>query len=90
MSVRAGGTVAALIGIAASVITGATGVVSQSLGHAIAFLLIAAIAGSAVITSWLFLSEARPRTLRNDLVTNAEPKAPLGRSAGDPLRVDGT
>ena len=51
MSVRAGGTVAALIGIAASVITGVTGVVSQSLGHAIAFLLSAAIAGSAVITS---------------------------------------
>jgi MFS family permease len=54
------GTVTALSGVAASVSTGVTGVVSQTLGRTTAFLLIAAIASSAVIVSWLFLSETRP------------------------------
>ena len=54
------GTVNALIGIAAAISTGVTGFLSQSFGHTAAFLLIAAIAVSAVFMSWLFLSETRP------------------------------
>jgi MFS family permease len=54
------GTVGALIGIAAAISTSITGFISQSFGHTAAFLLIAAIAVSAVFMSWLFLSETRP------------------------------
>jgi len=54
------GTIGALIGIAASISIGVTGLLSQNFGHTAAFLLIAATAVSAVLMSWLFLSETRP------------------------------
>jgi MFS family permease len=54
------GAVGAMLGIAASISTSFTGLISQHFGHATAFVLIGAIAAAAVLMSWLFLAETRP------------------------------
>jgi MFS family permease len=54
------GTVGALIGIAASASTLATGYLFQSIGPAGGFIAIAAVAGAATALIWIFISETKP------------------------------
>jgi MFS family permease len=54
------GIVSALIGIAASLSIVVTGFVSEEFGRRVGFLFIAAIACTATIVLWLFLSETKP------------------------------
>jgi sugar phosphate permease len=56
----ASGTVGAMNAIAAAASTAITGLVFQNFGHGVTFSLIAAVAASATVMSWLFLSETRP------------------------------
>jgi MFS family permease len=54
------GAVGAMIGIAASVSTLATGFLFQGIGRAGGFIAIAAIAGAATALIWMFVTETRP------------------------------
>jgi len=56
----AGGTVAALSGIAAALSTLISGFVFQAFGHAIGFLALAAAAAAATLLVWAFLAETKP------------------------------
>jgi MFS family permease len=56
----AGGTVAALSGIAASLSTLISGFVFQHSGHAIGFLTLAAAGAAATLLVWAFLAETKP------------------------------
>ena len=54
------GAVGAMIGIAASVSTLATGILFQGIGPAGGFIAIAAVAGAATALIWIFVSETKP------------------------------
>jgi MFS family permease len=56
----AGGTVAALSGIAASLSTLISGFVFQHFGQAVGFLTLAAAGAAAVLLVWAFLAETKP------------------------------
>jgi MFS family permease len=56
----AGGTVAALSGIAASLSTLVSGFVFQTLGNAVGFLTLASAAAAATALLWAFLTETKP------------------------------
>jgi MFS family permease len=54
------GAVGAVIGIAASLSTLATGFLFQGIGNAGGFIVIAAVAGAATALIWIFVSETKP------------------------------
>jgi MFS family permease len=54
------GFVGAMIGLAASISTLATGYLFQGFGTATGFLVISAIAGAATALLWLFVAESKP------------------------------
>jgi MFS family permease len=54
------GAVGAMIGVAASVSTLTTGYLFQGVGSATGFLAIAAVAGAATVSIWVFVSETKP------------------------------
>jgi MFS family permease len=54
------GAVGAMIGIAASVSTLATGFLFQGIGPAGGFIAIAVVAGAATVLIWMFVSETKP------------------------------
>jgi MFS family permease len=54
------GVLGALSGIAASISTGVTGYVFQSLGPRLGYLPLAVIAAAATALLWMFLSETKP------------------------------
>lgn len=56
----AGGTVAALSGIAASISTLVSGFVFQTFGQAVGSLTFAAAGGAATVLLWAFLAETKP------------------------------
>lgn len=56
----AGGTVAALSGIAASLSTLASGFIFQTFGNAVGFITLAAVATAATVLLWAFLAETKP------------------------------
>lgn len=59
------GAVGAAIGIAASVSTLATGYLFQGFGNVTGFILIAAVAGAALLLIWLFVAETKPADYRD-------------------------
>jgi MFS family permease len=54
------GFVGAMLGVAASISTLATGYLFQSFGPLAAFLTISAVAGAAALLIWIFVSETKP------------------------------
>jgi MFS family permease len=56
----AGGTVAALSGVAAALSTLVSGFVFQTFGHVIGFLVLATAGGIATLMLWQFLAETKP------------------------------